>query len=126
MALAEASDASAVQLILLPDPVATSVCVLNWVQLFVTAWTIAHRLLLSMGFPRQEYWSELPFPPPGDHPHPRIEPVSPASPTFAGGFFTTEPHGKPFLQEHTPKSPLGKFLSQSVFQETLCGRPTQS
>ena len=47
-----------------------------------------------MGFPRQEYWSGLPFPSPGDLPEPGIEPVSPV---LAGGFFTTELPGKPFL-----------------------------
>ena len=47
---------------------------------------------LSMGFPRQEYWSGLPFPPPGDLPDPGIEPVSPA---LAGRFFTPEPPEKP-------------------------------
>ena len=62
------------------------------VQFFVTLWTIAHQALLSMGFPKQEYWSELPFPLPGDLPNPGIEPVSPA---LAGAFFTTEPPGKP-------------------------------
>ena len=44
-----------------------------------------------MGFPRQEYWSELPVPPPGDLPDPGIKFESPA---LAGGFFTTEPPGK--------------------------------
>ena len=44
---------------------------------------------LSMGFPRQGYWSGLPWPPPGDLPNPRIEPVSLMSPELAGGFFTT-------------------------------------
>ena len=47
-----------------------------------------------MGFPRQEYWSRLPFPPPGDLPDPGIKPESPADPALAGGFFTTEPPGK--------------------------------
>ena len=47
---------------------------------------------LSMGFPRQEYWSGLPFPSPGDLPRPGIESVSAA---LAGGFFTTEPPGMP-------------------------------
>jgi len=47
-----------------------------------------------MRFPRQEYWSGLSFSPPGDLPNPRIEPVSPA---LAGGFFTTEPPGKPIM-----------------------------
>ena len=39
----------------------------------VTPWTVAHQAPLSMGFPRQEYWSELPFPSPGDLPNPGIE-----------------------------------------------------
>ena len=58
-------------------------------------WTIAHQAPLSMGFPRQEYWSGLPFPPPGDLPDSGTEPVSPASPALTGGFiviiFTAEP-----------------------------------
>ena len=41
------------------------VCMLSWVWLFPTLWDIAHQTLRSMGFPRQEYWSGLPFPPPG-------------------------------------------------------------
>ena len=45
-------------------------------------------------FSRQEYWSGLPFPSPGDLPHPGIKPASPASLALAGGFFTTEPPGK--------------------------------
>ena len=44
-----------------------------------------------MGFSRQEYWSGLPLPPPGDLPKQGIEPASPASPALAGRFFTTEP-----------------------------------
>ena len=44
----------------------------------VTPWTVACQASLSMGFPRQEYWSGLPFPSPGDLPNPRIEPWSPA------------------------------------------------
>ena len=66
---------------------------LSHVRLFVTPWTIAHQAL-SMGFPRQDYWSGLPFPSPGDLPDPGIKPVSPVSPTLAGRFFTTAP-GKP-------------------------------
>ena len=52
---------------------------------------------LSMGFSRQEYWSRLSFPSPGDLPNPGIEAASPSSPALAGGFFTTEPLGKPLL-----------------------------
>ena len=52
---------------------------------------------MSMGFLRQEYWSGLPFPPPGDLPNPGTEPESPVSPALAGGFFTTE---QPDVQPH--------------------------
>ena len=45
---------------------------------YVTPWTVAHQAPLSMGFPRQEYWSGLPFPSPGDLPDPGIEPSYPA------------------------------------------------
>ena len=51
---------------------------LSCVQFFVTPWTIAHQAPLSMGFSRQEYWSGLLFPSPGDLPNPGIEPRSPA------------------------------------------------
>ena len=59
---------------------------------FATPWTIAHQAPLSMAFPRQEYWSELPSPTPGDLLDPGIKLASPA---LVGGFFTTEPPGKP-------------------------------
>ena len=55
---------------------------------------IARQAPLSVGFSRQEYWSGLPFPPPGDLPDPGIEP---RSPTVAGRFFTTEPPWKPIF-----------------------------
>ena len=58
------------------------------VQLFATTWTLAHQASLSMGFFRQEYWSELPFPLLGDLPDPGIKPSPPLSPALAGGFFT--------------------------------------
>ena len=59
------------------------------VQVFATLWTVAHQAPPSMGFSRQEYWSGLPFPPPGDLPEPGIEPASLPPPALAGGFFTT-------------------------------------
>ena len=68
--------------------------VLSCVQLFAILWTEDHQAPLSMGFSRQEYWSGLPFPPPGDLSDPGIEPTSPASPSVAGRFFTTEPPWK--------------------------------
>ena len=59
------------------------------VRLFVTLRTVAPQASLCMGFPRQEYWSGLPCPPPGDLPDPGIESPSLVSPALAGRFFTT-------------------------------------
>ena len=79
-----------------------------WVFTYVCACSVAQLCLtfcnptdyspqapLSMGFPWQEYQSRLPLPTPGDLPNPGMGPPSPASPTLAGRFFTTEPPGKP-------------------------------
>ena len=68
------------------------VCVLSrfsCVRLFATLWTVVLQVPLSMGFARQESWSELPFPPPGDLPNSGMEPASLMSPALAGGFFIT-------------------------------------
>ena len=59
---------------------------------FANPWTVAHQAPLSMGFPRQTYWSGLPFPSPGDLPNPGIEPTSPE---LTGRLFTMEAPGKP-------------------------------
>ena len=59
---------------------------------FATPWTGIHQAPLCLGLSRQEYWSGLPFPPPGDLPDPGIKPASPA---LAGGFLTIEPPEKP-------------------------------
>ena len=64
------------------------------VPLLVTPWTVAHQTPLSMEFSRQQYWSGLPLPTPGDHPNLGIKPTSLAS-ALAGRFFTTESPGKP-------------------------------
>ena len=68
------------------------------IRLFATPWTIACQAPPSMGFCRQEYWSGLPCPPPGDLPDPGIEPASVLSPSLARGFFSTsatwEAHSK--------------------------------
>ena len=61
----------------------------SFVWLCVTIWTVACQVPLSVDFSRQEYWSALPFPPPGDLPNPGIEPKSLTFPALAGGFFTT-------------------------------------
>ena len=66
-----------------------------FVWLFVTPRTRAYQPPLSMGFSRPEYWSGLPFLPPGDLSNPGIEPASPTSPALAGSSFTTEPPRKP-------------------------------
>ena len=58
------------------------------IWLFVTPWTVAHQAPLSMGFSRQEYWSGLPFPSPGDLPDPGIKP---RSPTLQADAVTSEP-----------------------------------
>ena len=60
----------------------------------VAPWTVAHQAPLSMGFPRQGYWSELPFPPPGDLTDIGSEPASLGSPALAGRFFTTDSGAK--------------------------------
>ena len=64
---------------------------LSRVQLFVTPWPVALWTPLSLGFSRQEYWSGLPLPLPGELPHPGIEPTCLMSPALAGRLFTTEP-----------------------------------
>ena len=61
------------------------------VQLFVTPWTVTYQAPWSMGFSRQEYWSGLPFPSPGDLPNPGIERGSPA---LQAGALLSEPPGK--------------------------------
>ena len=66
--------------------------------LTVTPWTVAHQAPPSMGFYRQEYWNGLPFPSPGDLPHPGIKPRSPALQADA---LTSGPLGK-----HVPKSDI--------------------
>ena len=60
--------------------------------LCATPWTVAHQAPLSMGFPRKEYWSRLPFPSPGDFPDPGIESVSPI---LAGSFLPLDHQGSP-------------------------------
>ena len=71
---------------------------LSHVRLSATPWTVAYQAPPSMGFSRQEYWSALPFPSPGDLPNPGIEPGSPALEADA---LISEPPGKPcFLVDH--------------------------
>ena len=74
------------------------------VRLFVTPPTVAHQAPVSMGFPRQEYWSGLTYPLPGDLSNPGIKPTSPESLALAGGFFTTSCHLEKAMAPHS--SPL--------------------
>ena len=75
----------------------------------MTPWTIAYHTPLSMGFPRQEYWSGFSFPSPEDLPDQGLEPMSPV---LAGGFFTTEP---------PEKSPIAAAAAKSLQSwPTLC------
>ena len=71
---------------------------LSHVRLFVTPWTVAYQAPLSMGFSRQEYWSGLPFPSPGDLPDPGIKPRSPA---LEADTLTSEPPGKSNFIKHS-------------------------
>ena len=76
---------------------------LSHVRLFVT--------LCPRGFSRQKYWRGLPFPLPGDLPHPGIEPTSLVSPTSAGGFFTAAPRGESsgFLEVPRKAPPISPY-----------------
>ena len=85
----------------------TGIKCFSCVQLFVTPWTGICQAPLSMGFPRQKYWSGLPFPFPGNLPDPGIEPTSPA---LAGRFFTTEPPGKPLQRREASRFYHKAFL----------------
>ena len=67
---------------------------LSRVRLFATPWTVAYQAPPSMGFSRQEHWSGLPFPSPGDLPDPGMEP---GSPVFQADALTSEPPGKLIL-----------------------------
>ena len=77
--------------------VVSSVCmcsVVQWYSTLCNPMDVACQVPLSMGFPRHEYWSGLPFPPPGDRLDPWIKPVSPKSPALQVDFLTLSHHGK--------------------------------
>ena len=79
-------------------------CACSVLRLFATPWTVTHQAPLSIEVSRQEYWSGLTFPTPGDLPDPGIKPECPESPALAG-FFITEPPGKSWLHLLRFKSP---------------------
>ena len=91
---------------------------------FATPWPVARQAPLSMGFPRQEYWSGVPFPPLGRLPDPGIKPVSPAlqaASCIAGGFFTTEQPGKPQIKGTRAQSPALSIQDSSGGLSSLAG-----
>ena len=77
-----------------------------------------HQAPLSMGFSRQEYWSGLPFPSPGDLPDPGIKPKSPA---LADRFFTIEPSGKPICYNKLTGFPDGSVVKNLPANEEDLG-----
>ena len=97
---------------------------LSCVQLFATLWAVAHQALLCMGFSRQEYWSGLPCPPPGDLSspppgdlsNPGIKPASLTSPAPAGRFFITKATWEAYVYGASLVAQLVKNLP--VIQET--------
>ena len=91
---------------------------LSLIRFFVTPWTVTRQAPLSVGFSRQEYWSGLSFPSPGDLSDLETEP---RSPTLAGRFVTTEPLGNPMPADYHPLKPttLG-FPGGSNSKESAC------
>ena len=79
---------------------------LSHVRLFATPWTVAYQVPPSMGFSRQEYWSGLPFPSPGDLPHPGIEPGSSAPEADA---LVSESPGKPYEYQTHIQLPIRHY-----------------
>ena len=82
------------------------VCMLSCfspVRLCVTLWTVACQAPLSLGFSRQDYWSGLPCPPPGDLPNLGAEPMSLMTPALGDGILPLMPPGKPLQKAYTVK-----------------------
>ena len=92
------------------------------VQLFAPLWTAALQAPLSLGVPRQEHWSGLPFPSPGELPHPGIEPTSPASPALQGDSLPLShrksQHGSQIW--HVFKENVNKALEEGKFLPVRC------
>ena len=109
-------------------------CVLSHfsrVQLIVTPWTLRpHQAPLSLGFSRQEYWSRLPIPSPGDLPDKGIKPTSPEAPALQADFFTAEPRRKLLkTNNHLIKwvlssPPWGDAETKAYRRATNCPRST--
>ena len=95
---------------------------LSRVRLFATPWTVAYQAPPSMGFSRQECWSGLPFPFPGDLPDPGIEP---GSPVLQADALPSEPPGKPAWRDHQPPDKYIKNSSRFC-NSSYSGRPQAS
>ena len=91
----------------------------NHVRFFETLWAVAHQVSLSMGFSRQEYWSGLPCPPPGDLPDPRDRTCISRDSCTAGGFFTTEPPRKPISHVDNSKGAMCLLFNHQRGQSRL-------
>ena len=91
------------------------VLLLRYVQLFVTQWTVAHQAPLSRGFPRQGYWSGLLFPSPGGLPWPKDQTrFSCCISCIAGGYFTTEPPGKPMWERQRERERESELMMRLI------------
>ena len=92
---------------------------LSPVPLFATPWAVAYQAPPSMGFSRQEYWSEYPFPSPGDLPHPGIEP---GSPTLQADALPSEPPGKPMARKRSVYQNVARDSSKGSFPKASVGQ----
>ena len=92
-------------------------CVVSPVWLFETPWTVALQIPLSLGFSRQEYWSCLPFLPPGDLANPGIKPMFPVSPTLADRIFISESPGKTTLYVLRDNKSRNLLVAKCFFQK---------
>ena len=96
---------------------------LSPVRLCATPWTVAYQAPLSMGFSRQECWSGLPFPSPGDLPDPGMEGMEPGPPALQADSLPTELRGKP---PYNLKAPISALLTMpqllTVWITTNCGK----
>ena len=88
---------------------------LSHFPLFVTLWTVAHQVPLSMGFSRQESWSELPCPPPGDLPDSGTEPLFLMPPILVGGLLPLVPPGKSLCLFYVSANELADSLPSTVY-----------
>ena len=92
---------------------------LSRVWFFATPWTVAYPVPPSMGFLRQESWSGLPFPSPGDLPNSGIEP---GSPTFQADALTSEPPGKPNFKKKKKKTHQVNYECENISPASLRGK----